>query len=231
MRLLAIDTATEACTVALWVDGAVRERFEIAPRRHAELVLPMADSLLAEAGLGKRQLDAIAVGRGPGAFTGIRLAIAVAQGLALALDRPVVPVSTLAVLAQGAASAGLPVLALIDARMGEVYAGAFVPGDDGCVRPLGDEAVLSPAEVAAPAPRFAGVGTGFGAHAAVLEARLAAARAKVAAEALPRAADLARLAARDFAAGLGVDALQAQPVYLRDKVALTLAEQGKPTPA
>jgi tRNA threonylcarbamoyladenosine biosynthesis protein TsaB len=230
MRLLAIETATEACSVALWVDGAVRERFDLAPRRHAELVLPMADELLAEAGLGKRQLDAIAVGRGPGAFTGIRLAIAIAQGLALALDRPVVPVSTLAVLAQGAATAGLPVLALIDARMGEVYAGAFVPGDDGCVRPLGDESALAPAAVRAPAPRCAGVGTGFGAHAAVLRAVLGSALAQVAPDALPHAADLARLGARDLAAGLGVDALLAQPVYLRDKVALTLAEQGKPTP-
>jgi tRNA threonylcarbamoyladenosine biosynthesis protein TsaB len=231
MRLLAIETATEACSVALWVDGAVRERFEVAPRRHAERVLPMADELLAEAGIGKRQLDAIAVGRGPGAFTGIRLAIAIAQGLALALDRPVVPVSTLAVLAQGAAAAGLPVLALLDARMGEVYAGAFVTGEDGCARALGDEAVLPPAMVDAPAPRFAGVGTGFGAYGGVLRERLGDALVQVAPDALPHAADLARLAARDFAAGLGVDPLAAQPVYLRDKVALTLAEQGKPTPA
>jgi len=230
MRLLAIETATEACTVALWVDGAVRERFEVAPRRHAELVLPMADALLAEAGIGKRQLDAIAVGRGPGAFTGIRLAIAIAQGLALALDRPVLPVSTLAVLAQGGAGHGLPVLALVDARMGEVYAGAFDIARDGLVVPRGAESVSAPQDVVPSAARFVGVGTGFGAHAGVLEARFGSALAQVAPDALPRAADLARLAARDLAAGLGVDALDAQPVYLRDKVALTLAEQGKPTP-
>jgi tRNA threonylcarbamoyladenosine biosynthesis protein TsaB len=229
MRLLAIETATEACSVALWVDGALHERFELAPRRHAELVLPMADALLAEAGVGKRQLDAIAVGRGPGAFTGIRLAIALAQGLALALDRPVLAVSTLAVLAQGAAGAGAPILALIDARMGEVYAGAFDVGADGLVAPRGDEAVLAPPRVVAPAPRFVGVGTGFGAHPETLRARFGAALAACTPDALPRAGDLARLAARDFAAGLGVDALAAQPVYLRDKVALTLAEQGKPT--
>ena len=83
MKLLAFETATEACSVALWIDGDVRERFELAPRRHAELALPWADALLREAGIAKSQLDAIAVGRGPGAFTGVRLAIAIAQGIAL----------------------------------------------------------------------------------------------------------------------------------------------------
>ena len=102
MRLLAIETATEACSVAILVDGDVRERFEIAPRRHAELTLPWAEQLLADAGVAKPQLDAIAVGRGPGAFTGVRLAIALAQGIALALDRPLRPVSTLAALAMRA---------------------------------------------------------------------------------------------------------------------------------
>ena len=121
MKLLAFETATEACSVALWIDGDVRERFELAPRRHAELSLPWAEQLLAEAGIAKSQLDAIAVGRGPGAFTGVRLAIAIAQGIALALDRPVVPVSTLAALAMQ--SPGERILAAIDARMGEVYLG------------------------------------------------------------------------------------------------------------
>ena len=107
MKLLAFETATEACSVALWVDGEVRERFELAPRRHAELSLPWAEQLLADAGVRKSQLDAIAVGRGPGAFTGVRLAIAIAQGIALALDRPIVPVSTLAALA---ASLPLPLV-------------------------------------------------------------------------------------------------------------------------
>ena len=99
MKLLAFETSTEACSVALWLDGEVRERFEVAPRRHAELALPWADALLAEAGVAKSQLDAIAVSRGPGAFTGVRLGVALAQGIALALDRPAVPVSTLAALA------------------------------------------------------------------------------------------------------------------------------------
>ena len=116
MKLLALETSTEACSVAVWIDGEVRERFELAPRRHAELALPWAEQLLAEAGIAKSQLDAIAVGRGPGAFTGVRLAIAIAQGIALALDRPVLPVSTLAALAMRAQ--GDRIIAAIDARMG-----------------------------------------------------------------------------------------------------------------
>ena len=120
MKLLAFELATEACSVALWDDGEVRERFEVAPRRHAELALPWADALLAEAGMAKSQLDAIAIGRGPGAFTGVRLAIALVQGLALALDRPVLPVSTLAVLAmQGR---GAHVLAAMCTARGELLA-------------------------------------------------------------------------------------------------------------
>src|SRR6476620_7505464 len=99
MKLLAFETATEACSVALWIDGRVVERYDLAPRRHAELALPWADALLAEAGIARAQIDAIAVGRGPGAFTGVRLAIALAQGVALGLDRPLVPVSTLEALA------------------------------------------------------------------------------------------------------------------------------------
>ena len=137
MKLLAIETSTEACSVALYVDGEIAERHELAPRRHTQLVLPWADELLAHAGLAKSQLDAIAVGRGPGAFTGVRLAIALAQGLALALDRPVLPVSTLATLAmQGQ---GPRILAAIDARMGEVYLGAFLRDADGLVTADGAE--------------------------------------------------------------------------------------------
>ncbi|HZW51285.1 MAG TPA: tRNA (adenosine(37)-N6)-threonylcarbamoyltransferase complex dimerization subunit type 1 TsaB, partial [Rudaea sp.] len=115
-NIIAIETATEACSAALSVDGRVVERSEIAPRRHAELILPMIESLLVEAGISRAQLDGIAVGRGPGAFTGVRLAIAVAQGLALALDIPIVPVSSLAALAQDAPDDGASILAVIDAR-------------------------------------------------------------------------------------------------------------------
>ena len=228
MRLLAIETSTEACSIALWVDGDVRERHEVAPRRHTQLALPWADELLAEAGIARAQLDAIAVGRGPGAFTGVRLGIALAQGIALALDRPLLPVSTLAVLAmQGRAPR---ILAAIDARMGEVYAGAFVRGDDGLLVADGGETLASPRVVELPAGPFAAVGTGFAAEGGVLAARLGAQALEVDATALPHAADLARLADAMWRRGEAVPAEQVEPAYLRDKVALTLAEQGKPTP-
>jgi tRNA threonylcarbamoyladenosine biosynthesis protein TsaB len=223
MKLLAFETSTEACSVALWLDGALHERFELAPRRHAELALPWAEALLANAGIAKTQLDAIAVGRGPGAFTGVRLGVAIAQGIALALDRPVVPVSTLAALAWPAA--GDRILAAIDARMGEVYFAAFQREGDG-LRLLQPEAVAKPDEVALPeGDGWHGVGTGFAAVDGALLARLGARLAGVDAGALPHAADVAWLAVAAFARGEAVAPERLEPAYLRDNVALTLAEQ------
>jgi tRNA threonylcarbamoyladenosine biosynthesis protein TsaB len=228
MRLLAIETATEACSVALYVDGDVRERHALAPRRHTQLVLPWAEELLAEAGLRKSQLDAIAVGRGPGAFTGVRLAIALVQGLALALDRPVVPVSTLAVLAmQGQ---GERIVAAIDARMDEVYVGGFVRDADGLVRAIDTEVIVPPAAASVPDHVVDGVGSGFAALGGALVARFGDRLRHFDAGALPHAADLARLAVAAHARGDAIAADLLEPAYLRDKVALTLAEQGKPRP-
>lgn len=241
MKLLAFETATEACSVALWIDGQVLERFELAPRRHAELSLPWAGELLAEAGIAKSQLDCIAVGRGPGAFTGVRLAIALAQGIALALDRPVIPVSTLAALAEPLQrpisekvegepdSSGIRhVLASIDARMGEVYSGAFaLGGEGGVIRALGEEAVGDPARVLLPgdAAHWLGVGTGFAAVEGALAARLSGRFTAIDASALPHAASVARLAAAAFARGEAVDPDKVEPAYLRNNVALTITEQ------
>lgn len=224
MKLLAFETATEACSVALFIDGAVRERFELAPRRHAELSLPWAEQLLAEAGIARAQLDAIAIGRGPGAFTGVRLAIAIAQGIALALDRPIVPVSTLAALAMQAR--GGQVLAAIDARMGEVYSAAFAREADGVVA-RSREVVSPPDAIALPddAHAWHGVGTGFAAVDGALQRCLGARLASVDAAALPHAADIARLAAPAFARGEGLAPERVEPAYLRDNVALTIAEQ------
>ena len=225
LKLLAIETSTEACSVAVYVDGEVMARHELAPRRHTQLVLPWADELMAQAGLRKSQIDAIAVGRGPGAFTGVRLAIAIVQGLALALDRPVLPVSTLATLAmQGE---GDRVLAAIDARMGEVYLGEFVRAGDGLMQAFGPEVIVAPAQAAVPAHRVHGVGTGYSAEYGALATRLAGALQGFDAAALPRAADLALLAAAAFARGEAIAPDQLEPAYLRDKVALTLVEQGK----
>ena len=224
MKMLALETATEACSVALWIDGELRERFELAPRRHAGLALPWAQQLLAEAGIAKSQLDAIAVGRGPGAFTGVRLAIALAQGIALALDRPVVPVSTLAALALR--SRGDRILAAIDARMGEVYSAAFARHGDGLVA-MSAESVGAPEAVLLPhdGDDWHGVGTGFGAAGDALQARFAARLVAIDASALPHAADVARLAAAAFARGEAVAPERLEPAYLRDNVALTLAQQ------
>ena len=235
MKLLAIETATEACSVALWVDGELRERFGIAPRQHAELALPWAEQLLAEAGIARSQLDAVAVGRGPGAFTGVRLAVALAQGIALALDRPVVPVSTLAALAAPvllpASGEKVPkagegqVIAAIDARMGEIYVAAFRRGGDEVIA-TSDEIVIAPTLYALPEGEgWIGVGTGFAAADGVLQSRFADRFVRIDATALPHAADVARLGAPAFERGEALAPERVEPAYLRNNVALTLAEQ------
>lgn len=228
MNLLAIETATEACSVALIHGDQVIARSEIAPRRHTELVLPMADALLAEAGLSRHALDAIAVGRGPGAFTGVRLGISLAQGMALALDVPVVTVSSLAALALEAPEDDEAILAVIDARMGEVYAASYRRDGQGGLIALDDERVCTPTELVLPAaPQWHVVGTGWNTYAQVLGDRLTGAVRSASGHAYPQARHVAELAALEFAAGRASAPEHALPVYLRDKVALTLVEQGK----
>lgn len=223
MKLLALETATEACSIAVWIDGEVRERFELAPRRHAELALPWAEQMLAEAGIAKSQLDAIAVGRGPGAFTGVRLAIALAQGIALALDRPLLPVSTLAALAMRAQ--GDRIVAAIDARMGEVYCAAFARNGDGLIASSDEVVARADAVVIPDGDDWHGVGTGFAAGDGALQAHLQGRLVTVDAGALPHAADVARLGALAFALGEAIAPERIEPTYLRNKVALTSAEQ------
>ncbi|MGH8183030.1 MAG: tRNA (adenosine(37)-N6)-threonylcarbamoyltransferase complex dimerization subunit type 1 TsaB [Rhodanobacteraceae bacterium] len=226
MNLLAIETSTEACSVALLHGDSLIDRSEWAPRRHAELVLPMAEELLAEAGITRKQLDAIAVGQGPGAFTGVRLAISVAQGLALALDIPVVPVSSLAALAMQAPDNGAMVLAVIDARRAEIYAGTFRFGDAGLIEPLDRERVLAASDLRLPkAETWNVVGSGWRAYRDALRERLPSAPRWADGDRYPQARDVVRLAAPLFRAGKGVSPELAVPVYLRDKVALTLEEQ------
>lgn len=229
MKLLALETATEACSVALWIDGEVCERYEIAPRRHTELVLPWAEALLAEAGIVKAQLDAIACGRGPGAFTGVRLAVALTQGLGFALDRPVLAISTLAALAFDAdAVEGEAVLAAIDARMGEIYLGAYERDAAQGVRLIEPERLLPPhAATLASERRWIGVGSGFSAEGDALQKALGPALLRFDATALPHATAVARLGALAFTRGEAIAPELLQPAYLRDKVALTLVEQKK----
>ncbi|WP_049621643.1 tRNA (adenosine(37)-N6)-threonylcarbamoyltransferase complex dimerization subunit type 1 TsaB [Frateuria defendens] len=228
MNLLAIETSTEACSVALVHGEEVIARSELAPRRHAELVLPMADALLAEAGVGRHALDAIAVGRGPGAFTGVRLGVALAQGMALALDVPVVPVSSLAALALEAPREDAAILAVIDARMGEVYAACYRRGDDGTLQPLDTERVCAPEALVLPAAEaWQVVGSGWAAYAEILRERLGVEPLAADGACYPQARHVAELAVREFRAGRALPPEQALPVYLRDKVALTLVERGK----
>ncbi len=217
--LLALDTATEACSVALLHDGKVLSHYEVIPRQHAQRLLPMIQTLLDEAGIALSAVDGLAFGRGPGAFTGVRIAVGVVQGLAFALDRPVVPVSNLAVLAQRAwREQGVSqVAAAIDARMDEVYWGCYGL-DQGEMRLYGSEAVLPPEQVSLPRGATAdwfGAGTGWGTHAVRLPQAVTAWDGNL----LPHAQDLLQLAGFAWARGEAVAADQAQPVYLRDNVA------------
>ena len=224
MKLLAFETATEACSVALYLDGEIVERHEVAPRLHAEYALPWAEALLADAGIKRSQLDAIALSRGPGAFTGVRLAIAIAQGIALALNKPVVAVSTLQTIAMQ--SPGGRILAAIDARMGEVYVGAFERRGDELVG-LSTEIVCAPQAVTLPDDLggWNAVGTGFSALEGALAAHLGDQLSSIDASALPHAGDLARLAAAAYARGEAIAPERIEPAYLRNNVALTLEEQ------
>ena len=236
MKLLALDTATEGCSAALWIDGAVTSRDALLTRGHAERILPMVDELLTEAGLALGALDAIAFGRGPGAFTGVRIAVSVAQGLAYGAGLPAVPVSDLAALglralerslAEHGAPGAAEALVALDARMGEVYYGRVRPSATLGVELL--EEGLAPPALAFPLPLDAGrvrvaAGHGFSSYPALGE-RLAPGLSHVWPELLPRAAEIAVLGVRAFAAGLAVPAEDAAPVYLRDQVA---SQSGRP---
>ncbi|RMT58233.1 hypothetical protein ALP29_01271 [Pseudomonas syringae pv. avii] len=223
--LLALDTATEACSVALLHDGKVTSHYEVIPRLHAQKLLPMIKQLLEDAGTTLAAVDAIAFGRGPGAFTGVRIAIGVVQGLAFALERPVLPVSNLAVLAQRALRehGASHVAAAIDARMDEVYWGCYRE-TAGEMRLVGTEAVLAPEAAQLPADAsgdWFGAGTGWG-----YGERIKVTCAEQDAAMLPHAEDLLALARFAFERGEAIAADQAAPVYLRDKVAQTKAERG-----
>ena len=218
--LLAVDTSSDACSVALSVGEHVFERHEVAPRAHTRLVLPMVRSLLEEAGMELADIDAFVMGRGPGAFTGVRIAVGVVQGLAFSVARPVVPVSSLAMMAQGVIEADADVshvAVAFDARMGEVYWGTYVRGDDDTAVVKGDEAVLAPDAVALPeAGPWLGAGSGFAVYPEALTQRLGFARTLP--DLMPRAVHALALGRRAWLNDEAVEAADAQPVYLRDRV-------------
>jgi tRNA threonylcarbamoyladenosine biosynthesis protein TsaB len=222
MLILALETSTELGSCALWRDGDIVERLCPPGQSHSETLLPLVRELLGESGLKVAQLDAIAFGVGPGAFTGLRVACGIAQGLAVAANIPLVPVTSLEAMAE--MTGAEQVLALLDARMGEVYAGSYRRCADGYVL-QGEIRVWSPANV--PLPTDAGwliCGNAPSAY-PELQARIAAAGLPVHPGILPTAAALARLAAPRAARGEGIDAALAAPLYIRDKVAKTVAER------
>lgn len=221
MKLLAIDTSGDACSAALLTDGGIDQLLETAPRRHGELILPMMEQLLRQAGLGVRDLDAMAFGRGPGSFTGVRIATAVVQGAAFGAGVPVVPVSTLAAMAQGQYRRGgqRKLLAALDARMGEVYWGCYRIDADGLAAPCCEERVCPPTDVGAPAGAdWFGVGPGWSAYGPDLTAALGTAVSGTNPDGFCEARDLAALAAELVRRGHQVAPDQAMPLYLRDRV-------------
>jgi len=223
MNILALDTSTEHCSVALWRDGVVHEHAARAGQGHSAMLTGMVDSLLAEGGLRLAMLDGIAYGQGPGSFTGLRIACAVAQGLAFPAAIPLAGIGTLHAMALACGAA--KVVCCLDARMQEIYHAAYVLEGDAYIE-------VSAPRVCAPAiapelsgDGWTGCGSGFAAYRDVLQQRYGAALANVDDAVYPHAGDIARLAAPLFAAGRGIRAEEAAPLYIRDKVALKTAER------
>lgn len=220
--ILALDSSTDACSVALHADGQVDARFELAAKSHTQRLLPMVDELLRSNNLKLRDLDAIAFGRGPGSFTGLRICMGIVQGLAFGAQLPVIPVSTLEAMALGYYRANpevsLPVLVSLDARMDEVYWGLFARTGN-FVSALSDEFVMKPELLSAQdviqslAGQFIAVGPGW--HYPVMQALAAS---TIVVDAQPQAEDMALIAAHVWSAGGAIDVLDAQPVYLRDTI-------------
>jgi tRNA threonylcarbamoyladenosine biosynthesis protein TsaB len=225
----------------LYIDGNVSERFELTANEHTRLILPMIDSLMSDAGLRPQQLDALAFGCGPGSFTGVRIATGVIQGIAFGADLPVVPVSTLAVIAQdffdknndkataGRLKAELSAFNVaftaMDARMGEIFWGVYQRDEQGFAELIGKESVTPAADIEFPDLIGVGVGSGWGVYKQELMMRWAGRVSYCEIDNLPRAGAIARLGVRGFKQGLAVAVEQAMPVYLRDKVAKKESER------
>jgi tRNA threonylcarbamoyladenosine biosynthesis protein TsaB len=248
MNLLALDTSTEYCSCAVWRNGEVLARGELAGQRHSEILLPMIDGLLKEADLTLKRLDGIAFGAGPGSFTGIRIACSVVQGLALGADLPVIPVCTLEALAEQADANRFPhpgrlpqaeegnevprrgadikgVVAALDARLDEVYV-AYYHRLGEAWQPMFGPTLCSIADTPALTESgWAGIGSGFLIQGGALARHLGLQGAWVNGTCYPEAGAIARLGAAALARGEGRDAADAQPIYLRNKVALTIEER------
>ncbi len=227
MKLLAVETSTDACSAALIINGEIRERFQLAPKEHTKLILPMIDSLMSEAGLRPQNLDALAFSRGPGSFTGVRIATSVIHGIALGADLPVVGVSTLAAIAQQFfinQSEDVAFVAM-DARMSEIFWAVYQRNNENYAQLLGKEAVTPAQLVEFPDLKGVGIGSGWGVYTQDLTTCLADHVLRYEPEHLPRASAIAQLGVHGFELGLAVAVEQALPVYLRDKVAKKESER------
>lgn len=225
LNYLAIDASTEACSVALALGDKIFSRYDLCPQSHSLMLLPMVDEVLKEAGVELSQLDGLIYGRGPGSFTGVRIGIGVAQGLAFSAELPVVGVSTLQAMAQKAyrLQKKEKVISAIDARMSEVYTAHFILDSDKIMQVVGEEAVLPPADASelykcsndSDAKAYV-VGTGWDAYAETLVVdRENTDSPKIL---FPDAIDMLTIGIKEFSLNGGLPAEQAQPVYVRDTV-------------
>lgn len=223
MKLLALDTSTENCSVALWLDGEIVSRQELAGQRHSDLILPMLEELLSEAGITLKSLYGIAFGEGPGSFTGLRIGCGVAQGLALGADLPVLGISTLLTLAD--AAPGDRVLACLDARIGEIYHAAYEKQHGTWLTVSEPSLCFAKDAPELPGSGWVGAGSGFAAYSEALQNRYAGQLLFTDGGVYPQARDMVKLAVPLFEQGMAGDAALAAPLYIRNKVALKTAER------
>lgn len=223
MDILALETSTGHCSAALWRDGVVHERVVCAGQSHSEILIGMADAVLAAGGVRLAALGGIAYGQGPGSFTGLRIACAVAQGLAFAAEIPLAGIGTLQAMALACGEER--VLCCLDARMQEVYHAAYVREGDDYVEVSAPRVCAPDAAPQLPGGGWTGCGSGFDTYGAVLRQRHGAGLSGVREGVFPRARDIALLAVPVFAAGRGIRAEEAAPLYIRDRVALKTAER------
>ena len=217
-KILALDTSTDACSIALLIDNKVSDRFVIMSKQHTKLILPMIDEVLSEAGIGLNQLDALAFGCGPGSFTGVRLAASIIQGFAFAADLPVVSVSTLRALAQEVfvEFKVSKVLVIQDARMNEVYLGQYQVGDRGVMQAIEPDSLTKPEEAVVILQDYlVGVGSGFEIYSDIFAKK---SEFEIIAKKHIQAKYLVQLASYDFDKNRLITAEHVLPVYLRDKV-------------
>lgn len=220
MNILAFDTSTNACTVALQCGEQVYQRFEVAPRRHTELLLPMIDALIKEAGIETEQLDVIGYGHGPGSFMGVRLATGIAQGIGFATNAPLVPISTLQTLAQSAHQkfGSEAVLAAWDARMSEMYIGSYGLADQGLMKPIKADMLIQPEQVDVDSGEWLAVGNAWAEYESRIPKQVYEKIKKTDSELFPQAIAMLPIIQEYFQGNQVVEAVTALPLYLRNDV-------------